>query len=48
MLVGVDLFGAVCAAAFLSALAVFWCKIPRHPYMVKAKRECKAEGSVVC
>lgn len=35
-------------AAFLCALAVFWCEIPRDPYMVKAKRECEAEGSVIC
>lgn len=26
----------------------FWCEIPRDPYMVKAKRECEAEGSVSC
>lgn len=33
---------------FLCALAVFWCEIPRDPYMVKAKREREAEGSVIC
>lgn len=35
-------------AAFFCALAVFWCEIPLDPYMVKAKRECEAEGSVIC
>lgn len=24
---------------------LFWCSILRHPYMVKAERECEAEGS---
>lgn len=39
---------SLCVAAFSSALAVFWCEIPRAPYMVKAKRECEAQGSVIC
>lgn len=39
---------AVRLAAFLCALAVFWCEIPWDPYMVKAKSECEAEGSVIC
>lgn len=36
------------SGAFLCALAVFWCEVPRAPYMVKAERECEAEGSVIC
>lgn len=47
-LVGEDFFGAVRVAAFLCALAVFWCEIPRDPYMVKAKGECEAEASAIC
>lgn len=35
-------------AAFLCSLEVFWCKIPRDPYMVKAKRECEAQGKPIC
>lgn len=41
------LFWTVRVAAFLCALAVFWWEIPRHPYMVKAKGECEAGGSVI-
>lgn len=32
----------------MCASAAFWCEIPRDPYMVKAERECEAEGSGIC
>lgn len=32
-------------ARFMCASDAFWCEIPRDPYMVKAERECEAEGS---
>lgn len=45
--VGENLFREVRPCIFV-CLAMFLWEIPQHPYMVKAKRECEAEGRAIC